>query len=393
MATSQPYELGDFFSVKPRFLTPQADSLVWMASAHAQAAALKGTETEDQELVQPQRMHERFLRFGCKPTQVGFRGFDTVDIRNHDFKSSGLYTFNKSSEPASTRAHMNPMSERSTFFAQRSLEVFEQVYPKQSQSPDHLIHVTCTGYISPSAPQRLVNQNDWNTKTSVTHAYHMGCYAAMPGIRMAIGTFNDASGHSTQKRADVVHTEICTLHMDPSESAPGQMVIHSLFADGHIKYSLLPAGSLKRGFKVLTIQERIIKDSAGDMTWVPTEWGFRMGLSREVPNKIGGDLRTFMADLATKANCDLADLMKNSAFAVHPGGPRIIDSVQEILELRPDQTADSKQILFERGNMSSATLPHVWQRLEGKQLASGTKVVSLAFGPGLTIFGAVFQII
>ena len=43
--------------------------------------------------------------------------------------------------------------------------------------------------------------------------------------------------------------------------------------------------------------------------------------------------------------------------------------------------------------MSSATLPHVWKALDDERLATGTKVVSLAFGPGLTIFGAVFEVI
>lgn len=392
MTTSQPYELGGFQSLNPRHILPQSETLEWMAQAHSRATALSNS-WEDQELKNPQRMHDRFLRFGCKPTQVGFRGFDTVDIRKHNFDGQGIYTFNGRTDSVNQRAHMNPMGERSKFFAERSLEVFKEMYPRDAQSPDHLIHVTCTGYISPSAPQRLVNDNDWNGKTAVTHAYHMGCYAAMPAIRMAIGTFNDPSSAKFLTRTDVVHTEICTLHMDPSESAPDQMVIHSLFADGHIKYSLYPAGSLERGFKVLAIQEKIIKDSAQDMTWVPTEWGFHMGLSRDVPAKIGAELRSFMENMAKQANCDLGDLMKKSAFAIHPGGPRIIDSVQEILELRADQTADSKEVLFERGNMSSATLPHVWQKLEKRNLASGTKVVSLAFGPGLTIFGAIFQVI
>ena len=392
MKELSPYELGNFHSIKPLQLIPQADSLEWMAQAHARSTALTN-EASDQELHSPKRMHDRFIRFGCKPTQIGFRGFDTLNLKDHDFDGSGLYTFNKNNPDLASRSHMNPMSERSQFFATRAFDVFQEAYPHASEAPDHVIHVTCSGYLSPSAPQRLVNLNEWHATTAVTHAYHMGCYASLPAVRMAIGTFNDPSGVSHQKRADVVHTEICTLHMDPSESAPDKMVIHSLFADGHIKYSVTPAGTLKRGFKVLTIKEKIIKDSTTDMTWVPTEWGFQMGLSREVPSKIGGELRSFLTEMAARAHCDLGDLMRDSAFAIHPGGPRIIDAVQEILELRDDQTADSKKVLFDRGNMSSATLPHVWQRLEARDLPSGTKVVSLAFGPGLTIFGAIFEVI
>jgi predicted naringenin-chalcone synthase len=81
-----------------------------------------------------------------------------------------------------------------------------------------------------------------------------------------------------------------------------------------------------------------------------------------------------------------------SIFAIHPGGPKIIDSVQEVLELSDNQIKESRKILFERGNMSSATLPHVWSEILGNNYPIGTNVISFAFGPGLTLFGSVFTI-
>lgn len=81
-----------------------------------------------------------------------------------------------------------------------------------------------------------------------------------------------------------------------------------------------------------------------------------------------------------------------SIFAIHPGGPKIIDSVQEVLELSNDQVVESKKVLFERGNMSSATLPHVWSEILNNNYPVGTKVISYAFGPGLTLFGSVFEV-
>ena len=164
-----------------------------------------------------------------------------------------------------------------------------------------------------------------------------------------------------------------------------------LFADGHVKYSLAPAGSLKRGFRLLDVCEQIIPDSASDMTWDLDHWGFRMGLSREVPQKIGAEIRSFVQRLAAQCGCELGNLLREAQFAIHPGGPKIIDSVQELLELRDAQTAQAKKVLLTRGNMSSATLPHVWMAMEADGLEPGTKVVSLAFGPGLTIFGAIFE--
>jgi predicted naringenin-chalcone synthase len=81
-----------------------------------------------------------------------------------------------------------------------------------------------------------------------------------------------------------------------------------------------------------------------------------------------------------------------TVFAVHPGGPRILDSVQKLLELEDRQLALSRNVLFERGNMSSATLPHIWMAaLSDPDVRPGSLVASLAFGPGLTIAGALFR--
>ena len=71
--------------------------------------------------------------------------------------------------------------------------------------------------------------------------------------------------------------------------------------------------------------------------------------------------------------------------------PKIIDTVAQALELQSDQTTACRKVLFERGNMSSATLPHIWEEIFKNPPASGTPVVSLAFGPGLTVFGGLFE--
>jgi len=120
-----------------------------------------------------------------------------------------------------------------------------------------------------------------------------------------------------------------------------------------------------------------------------------MTLAREVPAMIGKELLPFLQKLLSDSGHEYKKPpgLEDFLFAVHPGGPKIIDSVQEILGLREDQVAASKEVLFERGNMSSATLPHVWKKINESNPESGKLVISLAFGPGLTIFGSVFEVI
>jgi predicted naringenin-chalcone synthase len=189
---------------------------------------------------------------------------------------------------------------------------------------------------------------------------------------------------------DLVHTEMCSLHMNATLHTPEQMVVQSLFADGYMKYSATPKENAEEGFEVITTLERIIPNTTKDMTWVTADWGMHMTLSREVPDQIGNSLGRFVQDLCERAQVSFEDMRSQALFAVHPGGPRIIDSVQAMLQLSEEQVADSKGVLLDYGNMSSATLPHVWQRMLSKKAASPW-VLSLAFGPGLTMFGAVFK--
>ena len=79
-------------------------------------------------------------------------------------------------------------------------------------------------------------------------------------------------------------------------------------------------------------------------------------------------------------------------YAVHPGGPKVLDRVRAALRLDEAQIAGSRALLRRRGNMSSATLPHIWMDLvRDPTIVPGTLVVSLAFGPGLTVSAAVMQ--
>lgn len=79
-------------------------------------------------------------------------------------------------------------------------------------------------------------------------------------------------------------------------------------------------------------------------------------------------------------------------FAIHPGGPAILNQIRNRLGIEESQLEASRRVLFERGNMASATAPHIWQEIvESEDIPTGSKVLSMAFGPGLTVIGALFE--
>ncbi len=261
--------------------------------------------------------------------------------------------------------------ERMHFFDQAVEKIFETFYPPEVKLPDHLIHVTCTGYVSPSGAQKLVGRR--KGRAFISHAYHMGCYASIPAIRMALG----------YDQSDIVHTELCTLHMNPCLHETEQLVVQSLFGDGFIAYSVVKQES--PGFEVISLHEEIIPDTEACIKWGCEEWGLAMKLTKDVPVQIARALPAFLDRLNIK------DQTK-CFFAIHPGGPNIIEQVAKILKLEPWQYTHSKQIMRKYGNMSSATLPHVWESLwKDPSVQEGVEVVSLAFGPGLTLAGGLFK--
>ena len=126
------------------------------------------------------------------------------------------------------------------------------------------------------------------------------------------------------------------------------------------------------------------------MSWTTGPAVYAMTLDKDVPVKLAEALPRFLASLFWEAGLDPA-AKESAIFAVHPGGPRVIDGFERALRLASAQTRFSREILYERGNMSSATLPFIWQRiLEAPEVLSGTLIVSLGAGPGLTLSGALF---
>jgi predicted naringenin-chalcone synthase len=384
--------LGDFRILRPRHRGSQSDALEWLAAAHARAEeTLHPSPTDDERAEVDRRVRRTVMRLGAASDRIVQRGSVCDDFTHRDWHRMRVF-------PLHTRPSGAGASERARLYAEEVEAAFETLYAAEDTSPDVLVHVTCTGYVAPSGAQRLVARRGWGARTEVLHAYHMGCYASLPAIRIAGGLI--AAGKS---RVDVVHTELCTLHLDPACHTPEQIMVQSLFADGMVRYSMVSDESrvsadteqrrlLRAGLRVIATCEEIVSDSGDAMGWTASDHGMRMSIARDVPERIDAALPGFLGRLADAAAATVSSLRARAIFAIHPGGPRIIDRVATTLGLSGAQVAPSNDILEHCGNMSSATLPHIWSAvLERDAIPAGTPVVSLAFGPGLTVSGAVLE--
>ena len=379
--------LSNFSIQRPRYQITQEAALEWLTHTHAAAEATLRSWSLAERDVFADRLRKLVQRCACGPEKIGSRGHVSADSGRFDFDNLALYDVTK-------HAHGRGTAARSQLFAEVVNSYFDREYAAESAAPSDLVHVTCTGYVAPSGAQRVVANKGWSTQ--VTHAYHMGCYAAFPALRIAAGQLALAgplASAGAERRADIVHTELCTLHLDPTEHTAEQLVVQSLFADGFIRYALRDTpGNDQPSLEVLALSEQILPDSAESMGWSAGDFGMHMTLARDVPERIASALRPFVTELFAKAGLSLAEGLRSSVAAVHPGGPKIIDRVREVLELNDAQVQASRSVLFDYGNMSSATLPHVWARiLDDNDVRPGATILSLAFGPGLSVCGGIFR--
>jgi predicted naringenin-chalcone synthase len=359
--------LSDFQHIRPHHEIDQEHILDWIAQTHARAAHPATNEERDAFCTQ---IREKIARLGVGSERIQNRGIHIHDL----FGGEEIYSIDENADG-------HGFTERSHFFDREVSKIFERFYPEEARLPAHLIHVTCTGYVAPSPAQKIVSKRQCGTSTTVTHAYHMGCYGAISAIRMGAGF---SSLPSPSPFIDIVHTEVCSIHMHPRRHGSEQLLVQSLFGDGFIKYTLQSKAPAGPHLKILALHEETIPDSAHCMTWRCETQGMGMTLSKEVPVLIARSIEGYLQRLGAKT--------KDAFFAIHPGGPKILQHAKDLLKLDASQLEHSEWVLKHYGNMSSATLPHIWERmLADPQVPIGAQIISLAFGPGLTIIGGIFE--
>jgi len=396
--------LGNFAPIEMSKPVPQGLTLELSAYAFAKVRCMleniSGKEAFNQVY---NDVREKFAKYALSPSQIKqrqlvfFPRMEDIRLVDGEFdlaepEHEYLQLYKDKTNPRGAN-----IKERHESFGKIVDLCLSRMYEGDPVSPDDIVHVTCSGYLAPSPVEKMVARLEW-FDTTVTHSYHMGCYGAFPAIRMAHGFL--ASSHfgvtPPKRQVDIVHTELLSMHNDFTELRAENIITSTLFADGFIKYSLFSEEYIREqglpGLRVLAMNEHILPDSLGDMTWVPGAHQFHMTLTVMVPIIIKKYVRSFIDSLLNRAGVDFNSEKDSIIFAIHPGGPKIVEHIQTELGLRADQVAISQKVFEEHGNMSSTTIPHILKEiLEEKAIPVGTRIVSIAFGPGLTVTGLVLE--
>jgi predicted naringenin-chalcone synthase len=242
---------------------------------------------------------------------------------------------------------------------------------------------SCTGYVTPGLDILLARDLGMSARTQRLFIGHMGCYAALPGLG-AVTDFVASRG----RPALLLCLELTTLHLQPPTRDPQQIVAHALFSDAAAAVAILPGGDpARRGYAVRDVTAVTDTATADHMTWDVTDLGFRMGLSARVPDVLAEHIGPLVTGLLDRHGLALSDI---DGWAVHPGGPRILDVVRDGLGLSEQQMAPSRDTLAAHGNCSSPTVLLILDALR-RSPRPPRNVVALAFGPGLTLYAALLS--
>ena len=307
--------IHQFQIIRPEFVLKQTESIDWLSKAHSLV------EKNDLNSLKAIHMQRKYSHYGCSENKIATRGTEVEDFTHQKWDKMNLFHMKDLKKTS--------LDERMSFYKQKVSNAFEQLYkspPSQELIPNNLLHVTCTGYVSPSPAQTWLQRQKWGQNCQVTHLYHMGCYASIPALRMAKALLKEKGGNVLIK-----HNELCTLHFSPWNSSPEQLVIQSLFSDGHIGYLVSLPDKVTPGLEILSNREMIIPNSTEDMSWTPGADGFKMTLSPLVPKMITEHLPSFLREWLLKEDHHFEAILKEAYFAIHPGGPKIINDLRSLL--------------------------------------------------------------
>jgi predicted naringenin-chalcone synthase len=243
----------------------------------------------------------------------------------------------------------------------------------------HIISVSCTGMSAPGLDLQITEALNLPPDTYRTSVNFMGCYAAVHAMKQAWQICE-----SSKKAANVliVLTEFCSLHFH-KDFSPDSASSALLFSDGCA--AMLLSNSIKGnlGLQLRDFYSRVIYKGKKDMAWELSSQGFRITLSSYIPEILNEDIQSlteyaFQHYGITKG--------KFTHFALHPGGKRILQALQNQLGLTDDQMKYSKHILAEYGNMSSPSVVFVLKEIINSISKGETaNIFGIALGPGLTM--------
>ncbi|WP_420399751.1 type III polyketide synthase [Flagellimonas sp.] len=273
--------------------------------------------------------------------------------------------------------------EKNEIYVREVKELGEKVLQKaltklawNPESLDFIITVSCTGIMIPSLDAYLVNALGLRQDIVRLPVTEMGCAAGVSGLIYAANFLRSNPG----KRAAVIAVESPTATFQLDDFSMANMVSAAIFGDG-ASCVLLSAEKEGAGPKILGEEMYHFSNATHLMGFDLTNTGLKMILDPAVPEVIAEHFPSIIHPFLAKFNSSL-DKVNHLIF--HPGGKKIVSTVEELFGKLGKNIDDTREVLKSYGNMSSVTVLYVLERFLKKELGAGEQGLILSFGPGFS---------
>jgi len=240
---------------------------------------------------------------------------------------------------------------------------------------DALIFVTVTGVAVPSIDARLINRLGLPARVKRMPIFGLGCVAGAAGIARAADYVRAFPDHV----AVLLSVELCSLTLQREDLSVPNLIATGLFGDGAAAAVVVGRDCPAVGPEIIDTRSVFYRDSERVMGWDVSERGFSIVLSAEVPDMVTRHLRVDVDEFLTGHGLTRSDI---GVYIAHPGGPRVLEAMENALELPNEALAEAWKTLREVGNLSSTSVLLVLEKALATPPPAGTWGLMTAMGPG-----------
>jgi alkylresorcinol/alkylpyrone synthase len=242
---------------------------------------------------------------------------------------------------------------------------------------NHFFLVNGTGIATPSIDARIANALGMTANVKRTPIFGLGCAGGAAGIARAA----DYLRAFPDEVAIVVAVELCSLTLQRSDLSMANMIASGLFGDGAAAV-VLSGGERNDcgGPRVIASRSVLFPDTESVMGWEITDSGFKIVMSPEIPNIARRHLSPIVDPFLAEHQLARSDILH---WIAHTGGPKVLRSIEEGLELPTNALKRSWDSLDQMGNLSSAAVLFVLADfLNARHARRNDYGMIIALGPG-----------
>ena len=237
-----------------------------------------------------------------------------------------------------------------------------------------IVVASTTGMMTPSLEAYLAQDLGMPMDVIRMPLFGLGCAGGVAGLARAAELSTIKNGAPVL----FVAVEICSATFQRNDLSKSNLVGTSIFGDGA---AAVVVGRAEVGPEVVGSYHRLFPDTYDIMGWDFIDTGMKVRFSRDIPNFVRTHLPGVLSEACSSWSISEEEI---TSFITHPGGAKVLEAFAEVIGGDQRTLATSHEILRRHGNMSSASILFVLEKMvENRELQSGYGLMS-ALGPGFS---------